>query len=374
MVGKRYILESLFGKAAALSLAACFAAALLSGCTPSEEAEDAIVMLDQEEEIAFDLAVVSRGDLSLVQEMDCVYQATDSEEIGFPVSGKTVYDVYVETGDVVKKGQLLAELVNGGYDDRIAQYEYEIARNQLIMDSSELNENYEISTQWLQYIYHSDHTEEEDRALKERVAQIQQAYRYQREDCQDAIDLANLELEKLRNAAEDTKIYAGMNGTVTWVQPALKGSSSIQDKTVIEIESSEKHYFVVEDGGEYASLFTEGVPVTMTMTYEGNKQDFLLMPAQMERWGDDLLFTLAEEYEVSLEPGDWGTIRIALDERTDVLTLPLEAVHEADGRNYVYVLGENNLREVKWIEIGFSGNERVEIVSGLEEGERVILR
>ena len=32
------------------------------------------------------------------------------------------------------------------------------------------------------------------------------------------------------------------------------------------------------------------------------------------------------------------------------------------------------MREVKWIEVGLAGKDKVEIVSGLVEGEKVILK
>ena len=57
-----------------------------------------------------------------------------------------------------------------------------------------------------------------------------------------------------------------------------------------------------------------------------------------------------------------------------MLTVPLKAVHLASGKSYVYVLGEGNMREVKWIETGLFGDETVEILSGLTEGEKVIIK
>ena len=63
-----------------------------------------------------------------------------------------------------------------------------------------------------------------------------------------------------------------------------------------------------------------------------------------------------------------------LKQRSQVLCVPAQAVHSADGRDYVYVLGEDQMREVKWIETGLYGDSTVEVLSGLTEGERVILR
>ena len=63
-----------------------------------------------------------------------------------------------------------------------------------------------------------------------------------------------------------------------------------------------------------------------------------------------------------------------LEEHKNVLTLPVDAVHNADGKNYVYVLGENNIWETKWITVGLEGKDNVEITDGLSEGDMVILK
>ena len=72
--------------------------------------------------------------------------------------------------------------------------------------------------------------------------------------------------------------------------------------------------------------------------------------------------------------GAIGYIVAVVDQRSQVLCVPSAAVHSAEGRDYVYVLGEDQMREVKWIETGLYGDSMVEVVSGLTEGERVILR
>ena len=86
-------------------------------------------------------------------------------------------------------------------------------------------------------------------------------------------------------------------------------------------------------------------------------------------------FVIAEGGETAvIEPGTIGSMQVILAEKKQVLTLPTSAIHSADDKHYVYVVGENNMREVKWIEVGLAGKDKVEIVSGLVEGEKVILK
>ena len=94
-----------------------------------------------------------------------------------------------------------------------------------------------------------------------------------------------------------------------------------------------------------------------------------------ENWTDRMFFTIVEGGEgIVFNTGDTGTLSIVLEEKNNVLTLPTEAVHNAYDKWYVYVINETGDREVKWIETGLRGSGIVEITSGLEEGEKVILK
>ena len=72
--------------------------------------------------------------------------------------------------------------------------------------------------------------------------------------------------------------------------------------------------------------------------------------------------------------GSSAVITLETSRKDHVLCIPAQAVHEADGKSYVYVLGENDIREVKWIETGLYGDSMVEVVGGLTEGENIILK
>lgn len=344
----------------------------LIGCAPSEEAEDLVVLEQEEEAIPYNLSIASYGDVLLTEVMNVTYKELEEEELSFSVSGRLVSKVYVEEGEQVKKGQLLAEL---GDDDLISQaetLEYQIARNQILLEQSAINEDYDISTMWLQFLYQSGQTETEQNALKSSIAQIQQQYQYMREDYQDAIEIAQLRLESVRKELSTNKLYAGIDGTVTWVKTGLLGTTSEAGSSVIQIKNDEECLFAVE-GSEHASLFSENSLVEMVISGGKNAGSYLMMPYHMEEWEDRLWFTMVDEV-VEMETGTVGRITVVLDSRENVINIPKLAVHTANGESFVHCLGEDGLREVRWVKTGLYGDERVEILSGLEEGDRVILR
>lgn len=347
----------------------------VTGCgQPGGDDQDIIVVEQEAEPVVYDMAVVTVGDVQKTQRIKCTYQQLNDESLSFGISGISVKKVYVQEGDVVEKGQVLAQLSSASRQEDIARLEYQIARNQLQMDYSQINEDYEISSLWLNYMYQSGQSQEERERLEEAVAQVQQNYSYAREDYQDAMNLDLLQLEQIRQEETASRLVAGMSGTVSHVKEKLEGSTSVRGEEVITIIDGSECLFVTE-AAEYVSCFREGEEVYMEITSGSGAGKYTLLPHEMEQWGQQQLFSLADGGEnATIEVGTVGSIVAVVDRRSQVLCVPSDAVHSAEGRDYVYVLGDDQMREVKWIETGLYGDSMVEVLSGLSEGERVILR
>lgn len=359
------------GRIAALVLAS----AVLSGCSPTTGDEDNLIIIEKEAEaLTYEMAAASISDVRKTGSASCTYQQVNDQSLSFSVSGKRVAKVYVEEGDNVVKGQLLAELDIGNAEDQIRTLEYNIARNQLNLQYIDINEGNEISSLWLRYMYQSGKTQAENDALKKNVEAVQQRYRYSREDCQDAIALDQAQLDILKKDVKQSSLYAGMDGTVSEIKKRLEGSTTVRDEEVIKIIDSSECLFAVKDVS-IKDCFTEGMEVDMHLAYGTGAGSYKLIPHNIENWDEVLLFSISGDTEnVNIEVGATGTMRYTTGFRSQVLSVPLKAVHQADGKSFVYVLGENQMREVKWIETGLFGDERVEVISGLAEGEKVIIK
>lgn len=346
---------------------------LMVSCSPEEaEENDQMIVEKQQDEVSYNLAVVTYGDVLLTEVMRGYYEEMEEEMLSFSVSGRLVSNVYVKEGDMVTKGQLLAELGDSDLSGQVQTLEYQITRNQTLLEQARINEDYDISTVWLQFMYQSGQSEAEREALESRVVEIQQQYRYLREDYQDAIELAQIRLESVKKELSVSKLYAGMTGTVTWIQAGLEGSTARAGQDVIEIKNQSECLFAIE-GAEYASLFEDGDAVEMVISTGKQAGIYLMLPYRIDEWTDKLWFAMVDD-DIEIEMGTTGTITIVLENRENVLNIPKQAVHTAEGRSFVYCLGEDDMREVKWVETGFEGDDMIEILSGLEEGERVVLR
>ena len=66
-------------------------------------------------------------------------------------------------------------------------------------------------------------------------------------------------------------------------------------------------------------------------------------------------------------------LELLLDSRRDVLIVQARAVFFAGGQAYVYYENENGVREAKPVEVGLKITGKYEVVSGLTEGEALIV-
>lgn len=349
-----------------------------AGCgmsTGEEETDGALVVIDKsgEEESLYTLTEAAVTNVEKTASIRFNYTQARSDEVFFPVSGRRVAEVYVNLGDRVEEGQLLAVLEGADYKNAIRDLEYQIARSKIQLSYLDENEAYERSGRWWRFVYQSSQTENELEKLKSDLLDIEQAYRYKREDYQDTIEMAEKRIASYQKEMEEGCIYAGMNGIVHKFGGNMDTIVSDVSKSAFTIIDDSRCLFEASNAAEYADAFVEGEIYELAVGRD--KLIFQVRPWGMETWGDKIYLELLEDDGTdSIEIGIYAYLTLMLEKRENVLAVNRKAVHTADGRSYVYVLGENDIREVKWVETGLSGDKLTEIVSGLEEGEAVILR
>ena len=81
---------------------------------------------------------------------------------------------------------------------------------------------------------------------------------------------------------------------------------------------------------------------------------------------------LPREVPSFFRSGMSATINFMMDERKDVLTLPINAVKKAGGRSFAFVQETGKVKAVQ-IKTGLENTENLELLSGLTEGQEVII-
>jgi RND family efflux transporter MFP subunit len=75
--------------------------------------------------------------------------------------------------------------------------------------------------------------------------------------------------------------------------------------------------------------------------------------------------------DLSIRAGMFARAVIQLPLRQNTLVVPKEALVDKNGQTYVYVVTANNTVEQRTVQIGTRGDQQVEILAGLTEGEQV---
>jgi RND family efflux transporter MFP subunit len=74
-----------------------------------------------------------------------------------------------------------------------------------------------------------------------------------------------------------------------------------------------------------------------------------------------------------LQPGSYANVTLLANSRHDTLTIPITAILRSDNKTNVLVVDSNDRVQVRQVTLGVESSNRAEVLSGLTEGERVIV-
>jgi membrane fusion protein (multidrug efflux system) len=73
-----------------------------------------------------------------------------------------------------------------------------------------------------------------------------------------------------------------------------------------------------------------------------------------------------------LKPGMFANFDLTLTLRQDAIVIPESAVMAMGERTLVYVIGADGAAQMRPVKVGLRTANQIEIISGLQEGEKVI--
>lgn len=270
--------------------------------------------------------------------------------LNFPISGKLAY-ISVKNGDSVKKGQVLASL-----------------------DLGDLEANQ--TKAYYAYLSADAYAKKIEDEIKGHDADETFTQKYTRVSAQTTRDAAYDTWLSARRAVENARLVAPFAGIVTNVTSNVVGDTiSVGDgATVVEPKSL---YFE----GEIDETDIGKLPATPKIDVSLDAFSGATFSGTLENIGfaSRLSSTGATVYPVkiklsfgsaqnSLRLGMNGDAKIILDERKNVIAVPVDAV--VDG----HVTKKNGeVKQVK-VEVGLEGDIYTEIKSGLSEGDQIIIK
>ena len=124
--------------------------------------------------------------------------------------------------------------------------------------------------------------------------------------------------------------------------------------------------------GMRARIRVEGLP---DRELEGHVVLVARLPEPTGWWTDVCYYAgivTLDTVPKGLKPGMTGEVEIAAERRNQVLTVPPQAVVVEDGMDVCYVAHEDAL-ERREVTLGQATRDLLEVTSGLDEGEEVVL-
>lgn len=330
---------------------------------------------------------VSRGDIFLWHTYNCKYQPANEEVLAFAQGGQAIAAVYVDKGDVVHPGDLIAELDNTQVLQDISKQKRAV--ESLEMQISQQNDFLDGQKQRIRIL--SNGAENDPEAYQGQIDALNQAINSANERISYLYSLLSIEeirLDELNESLRERQIYASIEGSVSY-------AIQLEDETVYtkegQIVCSIMDFSTASFVGEFdKNYFTEGQ--TVEITYNGEEHEAVVdsieqqdvQDTSVESEGDDAteedqpaekvvtVHFILNTPDTSLKAGASGSIKLVKESRENVLYLPDDIVYHNGGSYYVYYIDEKGFKTVKEVSVGLKAEDKIEIVSGLSEGEKVL--
>lgn len=210
---------------------------------------------------------------------------------------------------------------------------------------------------------------------------------------QDKLDLEQEKLAKLEHQIEKAKIVAPRAGMVVYGQqeggmrgnrePIAEGTSVRERQEILSIPSAagmigqaSLHESVLKQVhvGQECLVKIDSIP---GREFRGRVDFVALMPDQQQWWANPNLRVYRTDIRIDemaegMRPGMSCAVEILVDEIPDTLYVPVQAVFRHHSANVCFVALQG-AHEVRPVEIGRFNDKWVQILSGVTEGEEVLL-
>ncbi len=199
---------------------------------------------------------------------------------------------------------------------------------------------------------------------------------------EEQLGISNADKQRVQALSDYSVVTAPFNGVIT-MRYADTGSliqagtaSNTQSMPVVRVAQSdllrlrmpvpEGDVPYIENGGE------------VQVKVQATGKTFVGKIIRFARALDPSTRTMTTEVDVAnpklvLSPGMYAETVIALQQRKNVLTIPIQAVVQGTSQSYVLALDANNRVQKKIVTLGVQGPNKVEVTSGLTENETIIV-
>jgi len=317
---------------------------------------------------------VTKGDITAQIQFSARVIPSIQEELFFRTDGR-VRKVYVRGGDTVTEGQVLADLV------ALDKMEADARQQEMTLRRAQIA--YEMA--WLRQQLASTRTPDWSDGYEIEMKMQQ----YEVELAQINLEETKLQNQNLDTAINDARIVSPINGKVLSISViegsearAFQGLVTVGDDSTLEVGATLTSTQMQE--------LSEGMPAAIELPSRPGEKLTGAVRALPYPYGtgggkstsasDTTTNGADSTTRVSLDNpeaiqdfrlGDLVPVTVIRESKQNVLWLPPQAVRTFEGRNFVVVKTEGLPKRMD-VKLGIKNEERVEILTGLEEGQVVI--
>lgn len=340
------------------------------------------------------VAAVKQGSIVHTLNLAGQFQPYQVIDVHAKVSGY-IRHIYVDIGDKVRQGQILAVLevpelsaqLKGtvaevaSRKDEIARAHQEVLRAQ--SEHASLHANYtrlkqaSASQPGLIAEQELDDAQSKDLASEAQIDAAKSALSAARQN----FDVAGADNERVGALEDYTRVVAPIDGVIIWryadtgalIQAGT--ASDIQSLPVVKLSQSSLLRLripVPEDAvqfihvGAQVNVQVDAVHRTLVGKVVRFTRDISLATRTMQTEID------VENKDLSLTPGMYANTTIELERRDHVLTIPVQAVLTNANQSSALIVDSQNHVQTRNLTLGLQGSNLVEVKNGLAEGDRVI--
>jgi len=290
------------------------------------------------------VAMATRGAIASYYNATATLEAEKQAEVLARVEG-VVKQLYCEEGHLVKAGAPLLQIDNDEYQLRLKQAEANTANLRSRFERIEMMMAEELGT------------EEEFQAAKSELA------------------TAEAEEGMARLNVSYTTVTAPFSGKVTSRLVDLGQNVSIGTPLFVLADFNPLLARVYVPSKEFKKLQADQ---SVTLILDSNQQRMqgrikLISPVIDPTSGTIKITVEIPEYPPNTRPGDFTEVQIVTERRNDTLLVPRIAVLSDRGEDVVYVAA-GGTAERRVVEVGFMDNDHAEILSGVENGEQIVVK
>lgn len=307
---------------------------LLSGCGlfPKEEQTLAPPLVKPQKQ-EYQLGEVKKTDIAKQIKGNGTLISSNESDLFTKENGRRIKNLNVKFGQVVKKGEILIEFDSDNLADSVKIEQLNLKKAQLNYDKAQQG---------------TDDYAKQFAAIDLQTEQVK--------------------LEGIQRQLTASRLTAPVDGTVVFVETVKEGDVAEPYKPLVTIADPKKLQVAYQS--QDAAKVQTGMKVDLTVSgqkYEG-------MVSQLPTTGkykDNIIVTFKTSPQ-NANLGDSAELAITLETKKDTLVVPKQAVKSFMGSNTVEVLDGNKKISVD-VEVGIQNYSDTEILSGLKEGQKVII-